>query len=354
MTRLNKPILSLLIAGLLVPAAFAGNKETPHDSLMKSFQQANLWSGGPTKLAVNMTFPKPDGSSVSLDYTLSWAGPDKWRAEWTANGLDQVTVLNNNKLSYMSTQADPLFRLVLMEAAVAALDGGNPAGPYTIAPLDLEKADIDISKKKVNGVDARCMTLGDPQQTFCIDPETHHLLSATISSHSAEIASFEYSDYTTAGDTQYPQTIKVTYEKSPLEQAKLTVSRGDKFADSVFAAPAKSSSTDFSSCADVATHFTAPHVDKSVPAKMPEADRKAKKYGVVWVLAKVGKDGSVTKAFAAGSDNPDLNTAATDAVQQYKFAPYSRCGQAVEFQTLVLVPFTPTKMPDLPQQDVGR
>ena len=91
-------------------------------------------------------------------------------------------------------------------------------------------------------------------------------------------------------------------------------------------------------------NFTAPTVSKSVPAKMSEAARKAKKYGLVWVSANVGKDGSVTKAASIGGD-PDLTAAASDAVQQYKFSPYLRCTQAVDFQTVVIVPFAPAKVP---------
>ena len=113
MTRLSKHALSLIVlAGLLVPSAVAGNKESPHDLLARSFQQANLWTTGPVKLTVNVRLPKQDGSGdVTLVYTVSWAGPEKWRAEWTAGGLEQVAILNNNKLSYSSNQAAPLIPL---------------------------------------------------------------------------------------------------------------------------------------------------------------------------------------------------------------------------------------------------
>ena len=53
---------------------------------------------------------------------------------------------------------------------------------------------------------------------------------------------------------------------------------------------------------------------------------------------------SVQKALALGGE-PELTTAATDAVKQYKFTPYMRCGQAVEFQKVVVVPFAPPANP---------
>ena len=60
----------------------------------------------------------------------------------------------------------------------------------------------------------------------------------------------------------------------------------------------------------------------------------------MWVIATVGKDGSVEKASVIGGD-PDLTAAATDAVKQYKFTPYMRCGQAVEFTSVQIVPSLP-------------
>ena len=340
MIRITRQLLSyVLFVGLLTSAAFAA-KEDPHDLLKKSFQQADLWTQGPVKVVVHLRMPRPNGPDINLEYTLSWAGPDKWRAEWTANGLDEVTVLNDGKLSYMSTQATPLVQLVQFETAMAALDGGNPAGPYRFPPLDFDKAKIDVSKKKVNNVDAKCLAFGEPLETYCIDGATSHVLTLGTSVKNAEIGSFEYSDYTSVGSNAYPQTIKVMYANTLLEEGKITVTRGEKLADSLFKAPEKSTTVDFKTCADVDKNYTAPHLSKSVPAKASDAAVKAKKFGLVWVLANVDKSGAVTKATVIGGD-PDLNPAATAAVQQYKYTPYMRCGEAVEFQKVVVVPFTP-------------
>ena len=342
MIRLRAHFFSLLLlAGLLVPAAFAA-KEDPHETLNKSFQQADLWTQGPVKLSVKLTMPhvKPDGSDVVVDYTLSWASPEKWRAEWSSNGPVVVTILNNGKLSYMNSQANPVVQLLQFEAAVAAVDGADPAGPYTVPPVPLDsKTKIDTTKKKVNNIDAHCLAFGDPLQTYCIDPATGHVLSVSMSIKGVEFGAFEYSDYTTSGNVQYPQTIKVTYAGKLLEEGKITISR-EPLPDATFIVPDKSTTIDFKSCADVAKNFTAPKLTKSAPPKMPEAAAKAKKYGLVWVFATVGKDGSVTKATMIGGD-PDLSIAATDAVKQYKYSPYMRCGEAVEFTRLIAVPFVP-------------
>ena len=356
MTRLTKQVLTLVaVAGALAPAALAGSKESPKETLQKAFQQANLWTQPPVKLSADITLPhaKPDGSDITLHYIASWAGPEKWRVEYPENGLNQITVLSNNKLSYSSGQPNPLVPLVEFEAALAALDGGNPAGPYSFPPVDLEKTKFETSKKKINNVEAHCFAFGDPQMTYCVDPATSHLLTVSTTISGAEISSFEYSDYATNGNVQYPQTIKVNFVGKPLVEGKMTISRTEKFADTLFAAPEKATSVNFASCPDVATKFTAPHLEKSVPVKYPDAAKKSKKQGLVWVVATVGPDGSVSKATVIGGD-PDFNPAATEAVQQYKFTPYQRCGQAVTFQKLIILPFIPsapkaTESPDMLQ-----
>ncbi len=339
MAQLNKQFFCFALAMLLyTSAAFA--KEDPHELMAKSFQQADIWTQGPVKLVAEVRLPKPGGGGdVTVEYTISWAGPDKWRAEWSAQGLQDVTVLNNGKLSYFTNQKEPIVFAMLFESALATLDGANPAGPYsTTPPLDWQKAKLDSSKKKIGSIDARCMAFGQPPDTLCVDPATAHLLTAD-----ADFTTFEYSDYVAAGNNAYPQTVKVSFNKQLLAEGKVTVTRGEKFADNLFAAPEKSTARDLPSCADVDKNFTAPHLNRTVPPKMPEAAKKAKKYGVVWVLADVGKDGAVQKAMPIGGADPDFTPAASEAVQQYKFTPYMRCGQAVGFQKLVMVPFAPAQ-----------
>ena len=84
MTRFCKQVFyHLLVAGMLLPAAFAASKESPHDMLAKSFQQANLWNQGPVKLTAKVRLPKGDGTDINLEYALSWVGPDE-----VARGVD--------------------------------------------------------------------------------------------------------------------------------------------------------------------------------------------------------------------------------------------------------------------------
>ncbi len=252
MTRFDKLFFSLLlVAGLLAPAAFAGTEQDPHKLLSKSFQQADLWNQGPVKLVARVRMYTVNGRVRNLQYTVSWAGPGKWRAEWSARGQQRITILNNGRLSYVSNQPTLLWSSIEFEATLAALDGGKPAGPYPFAPLDYENAKLHVSKRKINGIEASCLAFGEPPTslftkgyredlegfprgttTFCIDPASGHLLTAD-----GDLGSFEYSSYTSIGSNSYPQTVKLSYVKTPMGDAQVTVSRREKFPDSLFTAP---------------------------------------------------------------------------------------------------------------------
>lgn len=379
---LRRACILLVLVLPLASEAFADSQQDAHELLSRSFQQADLWKQGPVKLVAKFPLYRSNGQVRMRQYTVFWAGPEKWRVEYSdldlqqtaADGgnstqkqrdFGQVTILNNGKLSYVSNQPKLLKPGIWFEAALAALDGGTPSGPYSLAPLDYENAKFHVSKQKINGADARCLAFGQPKTTFCIDPASGHLLTADN-----DLGSFEYSNYSAVGSNSYPQTVKVSsvwsgYEgddyfynhgvaytsslkpvsiKTPKGEAQLTVTRGEKFPDSLFVAPENNTTVDFASCADLATNFTPPRLVKSVKAKRPEAARKNYRYGWLWVLATVGKDGSVQKTAVLSGDSM-LSAGAIDAVRGYKYTPYLRCGQAAEFQQVFVVAFPPPGPP---------
>jgi TonB family protein len=70
----------------------------------------------------------------------------------------------------------------------------------------------------------------------------------------------------------------------------------------------------------------------------PEAARVQHIEGLVVLEARVGKDGTVEKLSTVSGD-PQLATAATDAVRQWRFKPFFRNGSREEFQTRITVDF---------------
>jgi len=81
------------------------------------------------------------------------------------------------------------------------------------------------------------------------------------------------------------------------------------------------------------------YVAKRVEPEYPIQARTQGIQGPVVLDAWVGKDGSVQK-LVTFSGNPQLVTAARDAVAQWKFNPLIRQGQPEEFQTRITVVFS--------------
>ena len=75
-----------------------------------------------------------------------------------------------------------------------------------------------------------------------------------------------------------------------------------------------------------------------VEPEYPEAAREQHIQGPVILEALVGKDGAVENLSTVSGD-PQLATAATDAVRQWRFKPFLRNGSPEEFQTQITVSF---------------
>jgi protein TonB len=81
-----------------------------------------------------------------------------------------------------------------------------------------------------------------------------------------------------------------------------------------------------------------PDVLERVAPSYPESARKQSIEGVVWVMAKVGKDGDVHDAIVQAGPR-ELRDDALDAVWQWKFRPAKRKGEPIVVWVMVPVSF---------------
>jgi TonB family protein len=332
--------LALLV--LLGAGAFGGSKEDDtRDLLTKSFQQTNLWTDGTVKLVAkvvwrhgavrtvdNVMMPRPKHQDLNLTYEISWAGPDKWRAEWSGPGYSRITVVNGGKLYRSSNLPAPLLAVLQFEEALDALTGSSPARPWI--STDLSKSKLQVSNEKVGKKNAKCVSLAGG--TRCIDPVSGHALSF----RNSERGTFEYNDYGKVGEVEFPQSLRLTFGGSVQEESTISVSRGITFADSLFSAPPNSTTSDFPSCADMDKTSLAGHLDKRV---QPEFPALSGVYGTVWLDATIGKDGAIHHLQVINSSWPELDKSAMHAVQQWKYSPYKLCGQPVDVETVIVINF---------------
>ena len=325
----------LVLLVLLSAGAFGESKEdAARDLLTKSFRQANLWTDGPVKLIAKVRVPRRKNQDVELTYEISWAAPDKWRAEWSGAGYSRVIVLNNGRLYRLSNLPAPPLSVLRFEEALGALNGNNPAGPLISPPLDLSKSKLQVSNESVGKSSAKCVSLAG--RAWCIDP----ISALALSFRDFVQGTFEYNDYVKVGEIEFPQSLRLTFGADVQEEGAISVNRGVTFEDSLFAPPPNSTTSDFPSCADIGKNFLPPHLDKKVQPTYPENERMSHHQGTVWLYATVGKDGAIQHLQVISGVSPELNNSAMDAVRKWKYTPYERCGKPVEGDTLISINFS--------------
>lgn len=325
----------LAIVALACCRLYAGTKEdSARELLQKSFQQANIWGEGPVDLVAEVKMPRPKGQDVNLRYEISWAGPDKWRAEWSGAKYSRIIVVNEGKQYRFSSTPVPPLPLLQFEQALGALTGNGFGGPF-FAPWDLSGDKIRVTSEKVGKTDAKCVSVsGRIPGEVCIDP-----VSARALSFEEAPANVEYNDYASVGQAQFPQTVRLMIGREIQEDAKVTVTRDAKFADSLFTAPANSSASDFPVCGDK-QDSTAPHLDKKVQPEYPENARTKRHQGTVWLYTIIAQDGSVQSLRSMSAPWPELERAAIDVVKEWKYTPYVRCGKPIEYEAIISVNYS--------------
>jgi TonB family protein len=333
MTRfLVRSFLSVTLIAVLISSATAGSKEDDARQLLqKSFQQADIWTEGPLQLVANVKLPRPKKPAVELTYTISWAGPDKWRAEWSGGNYSRIIVASNGKMyRYSSTEIPPL-PILQFERGLGALNGHAFGGPWGGTPK-LTDAKVEISGEKFGTKNADCLSVKGQAGELCVDRS-----SGRVITYHPDASLFEYSDYATVGSAAFPRTVRQLADKDVLEEGAVTITLGATVSESLFVPPANAITGDFPVCGSNAMTFEGAILDKKVMPEYPQSAREARHQGTVWLYAVVGKDGAIQSLKPMAGALADLEASAMKAVKDWKYSPYVRCGQPVQYETVISV-----------------
>jgi periplasmic protein TonB len=90
----------------------------------------------------------------------------------------------------------------------------------------------------------------------------------------------------------------------------------------------------------VSSGVTAGLLVRKIEPQYPQMARIARVQGAVVLAALIGKDGTIQNLHVVSTASPLLNTAAMDAVRQWKYKPYILNGEPVEVDTNITVNFT--------------
>jgi TonB family protein len=220
-----------------------------------------------------------------------------------------------------------------MEQAMGALDGFSPLGPF-VPPFSYPSIKFDSHKKKIDGIEATCITPAHLMGSYCIDPATARAIRNSVGS-----SVFSYSNYVTIGQLQYPQTIQIALERLEPEPAdgmaegRVIVEFNPTLTESSFIPPASSAETPYPYCSDLQRNNTAPSADSSAahPVYPPGAISK-RQTGIVRVYMRLNGEGKLTQSGIFGSAGTDLDQSSLDAIRKWTYSPYIRCDKGVEVE----------------------
>ena len=337
------PLLIFACCSVLLSSSLA--KEREEDEAMallnKATEQTDVWSKQhPLSLDAEIRLLQMKSGEIEAAYSMVWASEKQWRSEWSARGYSEIYLRGNGATWHLRNVKDEPVRMMQFEWALSALSKRHKDSPFNDGSK-VQPSKYKISSKKIDGEAAQCVeTFVDSalMDRVCVDKASGLPLRITNS-----FGTYEYGEYESFRNSSFPARIRVLEGTYVVLEAKLKMREAtpDK---ALFVPPPGSEETKDSPCADshgIFVDHTDMHgslLEKKQPI-YPQYARTNHQTGTVMMLALIGKDGSVQRLRVIQSAGPDLDKAALDAVKQWRYKSFLRCGEPVAVESTLVVNF---------------
>jgi TonB family protein len=262
-----------------------------------------------------------EGKPVDGSYTLLWNGPDQWREETSIPGYSEVKV---GVKGVVSVKRSTNFIPLRIQQLYWALAYGRAR--LTPGPKETVK---QIHGRNVNGVKVECAEIAGPEshKEICADISTGALVRQTPFLDK-ELVPF---------DTKlFPRFLSYIENGKTVAEAQVTeLKTTGRLPSSAFEPPAGAVSRPGCMNPDHPGHLV-----KRVNPSYPEMERRSHVEGTVAIYAVIATDGALSELQIVSGVTPGLNKASLDAVQQWRYEPYTCNGVAIEVETVFLVNYT--------------
>ena len=263
------------------------------------------------------------GQPLDGSYILLWNGPEQWREEISLPGYSEVKVGGKGVVSlkrstdFMPLQLNPLYQTLSYGRALAT-------GP--------EETVKQVHHRNVNGVKVGCAEIAEQQyhttlREVCVDLSTGALV------RQPPLLDREMMPI---GAKLFPRFLSYVEKGKPLAEVQVTeLKTTEQLPSSGFEPPVGAVSKP--GCMSPNTGLL---VKKMTPS-YPELEKRSGHEGTVTMYALIGTDGVPQGLRIVSGVTPGLNKASLDAVQQWRYKPYTCDGiGAVEVETLIVVNFS--------------
>jgi len=272
------------------------------------------------------------GKMLQGSYSLSWNGQDKWREEISVPGYTEIQV-GGKDVVYRERNTDFLpVRIDQLHLALGFGTGGSPRSTFVRmgpTPNETVKKVHDRNERglKLSCVEIEAAFLDRLKATrdVCVDQSTGTLVRQ---------GSFVDGSPEPIGAKMFPRSLSYVEDGRPLVEIQITeIQASQPFQESTFEPPAGSISKP--GCMNPVPAY----ILKQIPPKYPDQERASRTEGKVLMYALLGADGVPQQLRVVSGVSPRLNGASVNAVQQWRYAPPTCSGHAVEAETIVTITY---------------
>lgn len=271
----------------------------------------------PFELRGTITIPLKDGKSAPGSYLLDWVSPERWREEIHVANYSRIRVGDAGK--YWQLRSIP-YELMAFDTFTKGINFAEHLRSALLEPYwnSNSKTKIMLKRRKLEGVSADCLTLGDDTNHFCFDTQSGRLLR----NGSEEWEMTKYSEYQTFAEKLVPGALEMFALDRPVASFKLqSISRLDHPGENLFSPPQGAES--WPTC-DVFVRPKLIHEEHPSPPSGAE--------GTVLIYGILGVGGRFSDLKVIESPSPELGEAVLKSRQSAIYQPETCHGVAEKME----------------------
>jgi TonB family protein len=312
------PLIFLLLAHSMLVASDKANRAGA-DLVEQAEAKANIFELPSFEMKASVRIDNK-GNPLDGSYMLLWNGPEQWRQEISLPGYSEVTVGGKGVVFYKRTTD-------FIPLQIGQLHQTLEYGHVRLAPRP-EETVKQVRHRNVNGVKAECAEIADHQnqtREVCVDGSTGALIRQQP---------FLDGEVLPVGAKLFPHFLSYVDGKKTLAEVHVTeLKPTEQIPSSAFEPPVGAVSKP--GC----WNPNPGRVVKRVNPSYPLFDRQSNHEGAVAIYAVIGTDGLPHELRIVSGVTPGLDKASLDAVQQWRYKPYTCDGIAIEVESIVVVTF---------------
>jgi TonB family protein len=333
----RKYVVLVFLAALTSGPLCLGKDDTvgPESLLAQAVKLQDVWSDGTPAVKVRAEIEALDvrGKALHGQYTVTWISASRWMEELEIANYKRIRVHDSKGYWQQSTlnfQPEVAFRVDSILDFKALLE------------IQAKQSLSKVRTRDKDGVRQRCTDVKwntGTERVLCFDEASGSLLSVEYpraeNQTPPDISRVEYSAFNKLGDKRVPYEVRAFRGRTPIATIKVTdVTPITEGGAAPFAPPTNSEF--WPKCDEHVQHA---ELVKRVRPNYPTNARSNGEEGRVIFYAVIETDGTLSDLTLIQPATPTLDSAAYDAVRQWRYKPVACGSTPIRIETSIAVDF---------------